>query len=131
MSIFQLYFFWELDDINYNEYHNCDFAAVSAFYFYFLFASKYTCCFILIRWWHDWLQYVSQETACIPNGFGDDHCEADSAYAKRPSCIDNSNLIFEVKSEDATGNVELQDALMEGRDYVLVPQEVWKRLHNW
>lgn len=86
---------------------------------------------ILFRWWHDWLQYVSQETACIPNGYGDNHCEADSASARRPSCIDNSNLIFEVKSEDAIGNVELQDALMEGRDYVLVPQEVWKRLHNW
>lgn len=52
-------------------------------------------------------------------------------YAKRPSGIDNSDLIDEATSEDSNVGVDLHNTLIEGRDYILLPQEVWKQLYAW
>ncbi|XP_068655113.1 ubiquitin carboxyl-terminal hydrolase 5 isoform X1 [Aristolochia californica] len=88
------------------------------------------------RWWRDWLDYVNQDTSnIIADGlslYGADYCEsAGLTTAKRPPGIDNSDLIYDVTSEDSNGEIELHDALVEGRDYILLPEEVWKQLYVW
>ncbi|KAM5550559.1 ubiquitin carboxyl-terminal hydrolase 5 [Rosa sericea] len=73
------------------------------------------------RWWQHWIDYVNQEQQPDVS----EHCDlADSSSFKRPAGIDNSDLI----SDDA---IEIQDTLLEGRDYVLLPQQVWNQLHTW
>lgn len=50
--------------------------------------------------------------------------------AERPGPIDNSDII-----EGGSGNegdeLELVRALLEGKDYVLVPKKVWEKLVQW
>ncbi|XP_050388033.1 ubiquitin carboxyl-terminal hydrolase 5 isoform X1 [Argentina anserina] len=73
------------------------------------------------RWWQHWIDYVNQEQ----------HPEhSESAASTRPPGIDNSDLIFGA-SAAAEDSVEIQDTLLEGRDYVLLPQQVWNQLHAW
>lgn len=50
---------------------------------------------------------------------------------KRPAIIDNSDLIYDAASEDSGMGIEIHDTLLEGRDYVLLPQEVWNQLYLW
>lgn len=50
---------------------------------------------------------------------------------KRPASIDNSDLIYDAASEDSSAGIEIHDTLLEGRDYVLLPQEVWNQLCLW
>lgn len=49
---------------------------------------------------------------------------------RRPSSIDNKSLIYELESSDSS-TTELHDTLVEGRDYVLLPEEVWNQLQSW
>lgn len=56
---------------------------------------------------------------------------ANSSALKRPSGIDNSDLIEDAVSEDSSSGIEIHDTLLEGRDYVLLPQEVWSQLYAW
>ncbi|GFQ03087.1 peroxisomal 2 4-dienoyl-coa reductase [Phtheirospermum japonicum] len=62
-----------------------------------------------------------------PNGFKTVSLTA----LKRPSYIDNSDLIDESVPEDSTMGTELHDTLVEGTDYILLPQEVWNQLYSW
>ncbi|KAF6146850.1 hypothetical protein GIB67_018503 [Kingdonia uniflora] len=48
--------------------------------------------------------------------------------APRPGLMDNSHLIVN-GSEGESHVLELIQTLMEGCDYVLAPQDVWKKLH--
>lgn len=48
----------------------------------------------------------------------------------RPGEIDNSKLVSE-ESSSIGDEPELQRTLREGDDYSLVPQEVWRKLHEW
>jgi hypothetical protein len=48
----------------------------------------------------------------------------------RPGEIDNSKLVSE-ESSSIGDEPELQRTLREGDDYALVPQEVWRKLHEW
>lgn len=60
--------------------------------------------------------------------------QCDMAYSnvsKKPSGIDNSDLIHDVAPEDSSTGIEIHDTLLEGRDYVLLPQEVWNQLFTW
>ncbi|KAI7982500.1 Ubiquitin carboxyl-terminal hydrolase 5 [Camellia lanceoleosa] len=85
------------------------------------------------RWWQDWLEYVNQNQATIAND-GSSSERPDSVVLsnlKRPSAIDNSDLIYEAGSEDSTIGIELHDTLVEGTDYILLPQEVWNQLYAW
>ncbi|XWS08194.1 hypothetical protein CRYUN_Cryun41cG0058900 [Craigia yunnanensis] len=52
---------------------------------------------------------------------------------KRPSGIDNSDLISDRPLEDSSivSGVEIHDTLLEGRDYVMLPQQVWNQLYIW
>ncbi|XXG78580.1 hypothetical protein AAC387_Pa08g2500 [Persea americana] len=81
-----------------------------------------------LRWWQNWLDYVNQD---IPTTTNEGSLYGSDFYAKRPSCIDNSDLIYEATSEDSNAGIDLHDALIEGRDYILLPQEVWKQLYAW
>ncbi|GFS44516.1 ubiquitin-specific protease 9 [Actinidia rufa] len=48
----------------------------------------------------------------------------------RPGSIDNSDIV--VTGIDTKGDdLELHRTLEEGRDYVLVPQQVWEKLFDW
>ncbi|OVA10566.1 Ubiquitin carboxyl-terminal hydrolases family 2 [Macleaya cordata] len=87
------------------------------------------------RWWQHWLDYVNQDMTTTTNdgtSHGSENYElAGSSALKRPSGIDNSDLIYDTKSEDSNIGMELHDTLVEGRDYILLPQEVWKQLFMW
>ncbi|KAJ8475633.1 hypothetical protein OPV22_019360 [Ensete ventricosum] len=87
------------------------------------------------RWWQRWLDYVNQDmTSSSVNGsssYGSHHHDSASSSAKRPSAIDNSDLIYDATSEVSNVEFELHDTLVEGRDYILLPQQVWEKLHGW
>lgn len=54
-----------------------------------------------------------------------------SANAKdRPGPVDNSDIIVN-GVENTVEDLQLLRTLEEGRDYVLVPEEVWERLLKW
>lgn len=55
---------------------------------------------------------------------------ASSNTKDRPGPIDNSDIIINgVQNKDE--DLQLLRTLEEGRDYVLVPEEVWERLLKW
>ncbi|KAH9738786.1 ubiquitin carboxyl-terminal hydrolase 5 [Citrus sinensis] len=86
------------------------------------------------KWWQHWIDYVNQDQ---PNNTGDgssllEHFNsAGSSASKRPSGIDNSDLVNDATAEDPGAGPEIVDTLLEGRDYILLPQEVWNQLHSW
>ncbi|KAL3828981.1 hypothetical protein ACJIZ3_017783 [Penstemon smallii] len=85
------------------------------------------------RWWQDWLEYANQsQTSTVNDGsFSENHDLVSLSSFKRPSCIDNSDIIDDALSEDSAVGIELHDTLVEGTDYILLPQEVWNQLHSW
>ncbi|KAJ8458085.1 hypothetical protein OPV22_031011 [Ensete ventricosum] len=87
------------------------------------------------RWWQHWLDYVNQDmTSSSVNGsssYGAHHHDSASSSAKRPSAIDNSDLIYDATSKVSNVEIELHDTLVEGRDYILLPQQIWEKLHGW
>ncbi|WOL11391.1 ubiquitin carboxyl-terminal hydrolase 5-like [Canna indica] len=87
------------------------------------------------RWWQRWLDYVNQDmTSSSVNGsssYGSHHHDSACSSNKRPSAIDNTDLIYDASSEVSNVEIELHDTLVEGRDYILLPQQVWERLHGW
>ncbi|XP_027349722.1 ubiquitin carboxyl-terminal hydrolase 5 isoform X2 [Abrus precatorius] len=86
------------------------------------------------RWWQHWIEYVNQDqTNTSYDGSSlSEHCDlANSSALKKPAGIDNSDLIDDAVSEDSGTGIEIHDTLLEGRDYVLLPQEVWNQLFRW
>ncbi|XP_023636304.1 ubiquitin carboxyl-terminal hydrolase 10, partial [Capsella rubella] len=72
------------------------------------------------RWYTSWQKYVEQSISeCI---------SGESSEASRPGPIDNHDII---ESESDDKDPQLRRLLVDGEDYVLVPQEVWKRLVEW
>jgi ubiquitin carboxyl-terminal hydrolase 4/11/15 len=66
------------------------------------------------------------------DGSSFDHNDsAGSSSSKRPSGIDNSDLIYEAAFEASTTGVELHETLVEGTDYILLPKEIWNQLYTW
>ena len=53
-----------------------------------------------------------------------------SKRADRPGEIDNSDLLVQDSGSEGD-DVELRRMLEEGRDYVLVSQQVWDKLLDW
>ncbi|KAJ4955135.1 hypothetical protein NE237_011918 [Protea cynaroides] len=85
------------------------------------------------RWFVDWQRYTGQDTGDSPI---DEHPTASqhlngflSKKIERPGQIDNSHLVK--SGSDVEVDLELVRPLEEGRDYVLVSQEVWKKLQDW
>ncbi|XVF00085.1 hypothetical protein REPUB_Repub03eG0255200 [Reevesia pubescens] len=93
------------------------------------------------KWWQHWIDYVNQEQQQPNNNNNNEGSSSLSGNSnspglsilKRPSGIDNSDLIIDGPSEDSDPNtgVEIHDTLLEGRDYVLLPQQVWNQLFSW
>ncbi|XP_025658098.1 ubiquitin carboxyl-terminal hydrolase 5 isoform X2 [Arachis hypogaea] len=86
------------------------------------------------RWWQHWIEYVNQDQS--NNSYdGSSFLEygdlPNSNALKRPAVIDNSDLIDDSVSEDSSTGIDIHDTLLEGRDYVLLPQEVWNQLYAW
>ncbi|KAG2538644.1 hypothetical protein PVAP13_9NG354800 [Panicum virgatum] len=75
-------------------------------------------------WWMEWQRYVGL-VSCDENG-----TEQLPQATTRPGQIDNSKL---VSAETISGNEEpeLQRTLIDGKDYTLVPQQVWRKLFQW
>ncbi|KAK8948483.1 Ubiquitin carboxyl-terminal hydrolase 5 [Platanthera zijinensis] len=87
----------------------------------------------LVRWWQSWLDYVNHDmNSTVSNGYGSHNYESPSSSSpKRPFAIDNSDLVNEATIEISYVDIELHETLVEGRDYILLPQEVWDRLLGW
>ncbi|XP_051131096.1 ubiquitin carboxyl-terminal hydrolase 5 [Andrographis paniculata] len=85
------------------------------------------------RWWQEWLGYVNQnQGGNVNDGSSSEHHDSvNSSAIKRPSSIDNSDLMDESVSEDPAMGIEIHDTLVEGTDYILLPQEVWNQLWSW
>lgn len=86
------------------------------------------------RWWQHWTEYVNQDqTNTSYDGSSlSEHCDlANSSALKRPPGIDNSDLIDDTVSEDSGTGIDIHDNLLEGRDYILLPQKVWNQLVGW
>ncbi|XP_014491293.1 ubiquitin carboxyl-terminal hydrolase 5 [Vigna radiata var. radiata] len=85
------------------------------------------------RWWQYWIEYVNQDQSntSYDGSSLSEHDLTNSSALKRPAGIDNSDLIDDTVSEDSGMGIEIHDTLLEGRDYVLLPQEVWDQLFRW
>jgi len=77
------------------------------------------------RWWQSWIDYVIQDSAGVTSNGSHQH------DPRRPGAIDNTDLLDDMASEVSSMDIELHDNLVEGRDYILLPQQVWEKLHNW
>ncbi|KAL1069510.1 hypothetical protein V6Z11_D12G271800 [Gossypium hirsutum] len=87
-------------------------------------------------WFRKWERYVGidGDENLIGNQSSDSrHINgASSVVAERPGPIDNSDIVENGSDSDGKGNdIQLRRMLIEGQDYVLVPQGVWEKLHGW
>lgn len=79
------------------------------------------------RWYMGWQKYTGQPVGVFP--FDEPPTEAStSSAADRPGPIDNSDLVLNGSDGD---DPQLLRTVEEGRDYVLVPKDVWERLYAW
>lgn len=82
------------------------------------------------RWYVGWQRYVGIETQDYLMSENSTRYEDESKRADRPGPIDNSDIILNVNDGECD-SPEIIRTLQEGRDYVLVPEEVWEKLFNW
>ncbi|KAH7285349.1 hypothetical protein KP509_33G024300 [Ceratopteris richardii] len=88
---------------------------------------------VTFRWWKQWSAYIQQEGRSS-NGLepGPVYCsnssEESSTIPQRPSTIDNSELVIQLKRED---NIELREVLLENHDYILLPEQIWAAFQKW
>ncbi|CAO2144099.1 unnamed protein product [Urochloa humidicola] len=85
---------------------------------------------ITTRWWQSWIDYVIQDLSSITSN-GSHHHDFGSKTPRRPGAIDNTDLIDDAALEVSNMEMEIHDTLVEGRDYILLPQPVWEKLHGW
>lgn len=77
-----------------------------------------------------WQRYIGEPLSGYPfdsNGF---QPSLVPNTVDRPGPIDNSDII-ERGSDSEDDDPQLLRTLQEGRDYVLVPKDVWERLYEW
>ncbi|XP_057511113.1 LOW QUALITY PROTEIN: ubiquitin carboxyl-terminal hydrolase 9-like [Actinidia eriantha] len=84
------------------------------------------------RWFASWQKYTGQDidTYLFNKHSTDSQSLVLSKPIDRPGSIDNSDIVvtgIDIKGDD----LELHRTLEEGRDYVLVPQQVWEQLFGW
>lgn len=85
---------------------------------------------ITTRWWQSWIDYVIQDLTSVTSN-GSHHHEFGSKTPRRPGAINNTDLIDDAALEVSNMEIEIHDTLVEGRDYILLPQQVWEKLHGW
>ncbi|KAL0296431.1 UNVERIFIED_CONTAM: Ubiquitin carboxyl-terminal hydrolase 10 [Sesamum radiatum] len=84
------------------------------------------------RWFMAWQRYTGK----IEDGYQFEGHSIESQSARpsnvegRPGPIDNNDIVVN-GAENKDGGPQLLRTLEEGRDYVLVPQEVWEKLLKW
>ncbi|XP_012486621.2 ubiquitin carboxyl-terminal hydrolase 9 [Gossypium raimondii] len=88
------------------------------------------------RWFRKWERYVGidADANLIGNQSSDSrHMNvASSLVAEMPGAIDNSDIVQNGSDCNCKENaIQLRRNLVEGQDYVLVPQRVWEKLHEW
>ncbi|KAE8722454.1 Ubiquitin carboxyl-terminal hydrolase 10 [Hibiscus syriacus] len=86
------------------------------------------------RWFRRWERYVGIDAGGNLNHSSDSqHSDMDSSMvAEMPGPIDNSDIVQSGSGCDCKEDeLQLRRTLMEGQDYVLVPQKVWEKLHEW
>ncbi|XP_044477487.1 ubiquitin carboxyl-terminal hydrolase 9-like [Mangifera indica] len=84
---------------------------------------------ISTRWYKIWERYVESDEPSIDK-LSFNSQRLDGVSSGRPGPIDNSDLTE--NSNDGEGDaLELRRNLVEGQDYVLVPQQVWEKLFHW
>ncbi|XP_051115413.1 ubiquitin carboxyl-terminal hydrolase 9-like [Andrographis paniculata] len=83
------------------------------------------------KWFMAWQRYTGQVEGSYP--FEDRSDETQSLLPSnsdyRPGMIDNTDII--VTGGDKDDDPQIVMVLNEGPDYVLIPQEVWEKLHKW
>jgi len=72
----------------------------------------------------EWQRYVGL-VSCDENG-----TEQLPQATTRPGQIDNSKLVS-AETICFSEEPELQRTLIDGKDYTLVPQQVWRKLFQW
>ncbi|XP_071703155.1 ubiquitin carboxyl-terminal hydrolase 9-like [Rutidosis leptorrhynchoides] len=84
------------------------------------------------RWFTKWQKYVGEETGeFMFNEISTDKQPTQlSKAAESPGPIDNTDIITDDGGSDVK-DLQLHRTLIEGSDYVLVPQGVWEKLHGW
>ncbi|GJN25107.1 hypothetical protein PR202_gb12894 [Eleusine coracana subsp. coracana] len=76
---------------------------------------------ITTRWWQSWIDYVIEDSTSNGSHLN----EFSSKTQRRPGAIDNTDLIDDTASDEISSmEIELHDTLVEGRDYILLPQQV-------
>ncbi|KAI3802030.1 hypothetical protein L1987_30153 [Smallanthus sonchifolius] len=92
-----------------------------------------TFCLVSRRWWEKWIAFVTHNKKNSTNeGSSTDHQDLNSSNTpKRPSSVDNSDLINELASDNSTMGLELHDTIQEHTDYILVPEVTWNQLCAW
>ncbi|CAI9106654.1 OLC1v1005857C1 [Oldenlandia corymbosa var. corymbosa] len=70
-----------------------------------------------------WQKYTGQQ----PVGF---FCVENNEHG-RPGPIDNSDIVADQTDVDDDDDRRLLRTLLQGRDYVLLPEEGWERLYSW
>eukprot|EP00249_Psilotum_nudum_P021021 c27938_g1_i1 orf=647-3565(+) len=88
------------------------------------------------RWWKQWGAYVGEDTSnCNGAGPTSSYCsklpDEATPNLRRPSIIDNSDLLISSIREDHPVELVLREMLIENHDYILVPEQVWMALHKW
>nr|XP_043621900.1 ubiquitin carboxyl-terminal hydrolase 5-like [Erigeron canadensis] len=87
-------------------------------------------CLVTTKWWESWISFVMYNNTFGTNeGSSSDHQNLGvSSAPKRPSSIDNSDLIY---SDNSSMGIELHDTLQEHTDYILVPEVTWDQFCAW
>ncbi|KAG8658980.1 ubiquitin carboxyl-terminal hydrolase 9 isoform X2 [Manihot esculenta] len=86
------------------------------------------------RWFTKWERYVGQGSddpvVDMQSSDSQDLVDLPGRITDRPGPINNSDIV-ENGSDGENDDLELSRTLLEGRDYVLVPQKVWEKLVQW
>lgn len=86
------------------------------------------------RWFSSWQRYVGHSDGILSTDQqSSDGLHADTVHLKitdRPGPIDNSDIISN-GSNCGGSDLDIHRTLVEDKDYVLVPQQVWERLLGW
>ncbi|KAJ7517420.1 hypothetical protein O6H91_21G023400 [Diphasiastrum complanatum] len=83
------------------------------------------------RWWNTWVQYVKEDSLTASRCANPLAGYTANPASTRPPTIDNSDIVTEVPSRSKELHVELREELVEGIDYVLLPERIWKAFHDW
>ncbi|XP_024994981.1 ubiquitin carboxyl-terminal hydrolase 9-like isoform X1 [Cynara cardunculus var. scolymus] len=87
---------------------------------------------VSIRWFTKWQKYVGEEISAyqFKELSTDKQAPPVTKASERPGPIDNTDIITNEGDRDKS-DLQISRLLLEGSDYVLVPQGVWEKLHGW